>query len=227
MQDIRRHQQEFEHNLFTIIDNVMPPEWYDAIAARARALIAAGDATLQKPPTRAGEERFVQGPYRFHMLLGGHVRRTFPEIDALYHGWCGWLSLITQWDVITSPHKNLTTGEPSDVFYANIKAYEPGDGELDWHQDRNPLAAILYLNDVLGGALHVRKDRHDVMTEQRIVPRRGRLALVNGQRLWHAAKPPRDVTRMCMVMSYFTPDNVALVNWNERKERSILNADAV
>jgi hypothetical protein len=222
---LARHQREYAENLFTVIDDAMPSEWCDAIAARAAAQIAEGNATLQKPPTRADEERFVQGPYRFHMILGGQVRQHFPELGSLYHGWCGWLSLITQSDIIVSPHKNITTGEPSDVFYVNIKAYQAGDGELDWHQDRNPLACILYLNDCEGGALHVRRDRHDAGTERHILPRRGRLALVNGQRLWHAARPPSDVTRMAMVMSYFTPDNVGLANWNAAKERSILYAD--
>lgn len=221
---LARHQDECAEHLYTIIDNVMSPEWCSAIAERVTSHITSGNVGLQKPPIHEGEERFVPGPYCFHMIVGGQVRKSFPELDALYRGWCSWLSLITKSEIIISPHKNLTTGEPSDVFWVNIKAYQAGNGELDWHQDRNPWACILYLNNCDEGALHVRRDRNDPNTERRILPKCGRLVLINGQTLWHAAKSPRNIMRIAAVMSYFTPNNTTLVDWTAAKERGILNA---
>lgn len=220
---LARYQCEYAHKLYTVIEDVMPASWCADVVARCQEQIAAGTVLRVSPETRReGDAPFVPGPYEFHMFTGTHVRRDFKEVDALYLGWRWWAAAITLQHVVLSPHKNLTSDAPSDIFSANIKVYPAnGKGELSGHRDRNSVTCLLYLTDCGGGGLVLKPDLPNAQ-EDRILPRAGRMVLMQGQRCYHYSEPTCDVPKAVAVMNYFAAENVELPNWSESMERGIL-----
>jgi len=138
---------------------------------------------------------------RYRVIDGNAVARDMAELDVLYRytgeligSWCG-QRLV--------PIEDRAAG-------ININITPPG-GEYRWHYDRNAVTAIVYLNEVTGGATEIyanhrillpqplRALQHsvDAIARGRIVlavvgnktvvtPRVGRLVVMRGDRCLHS-----------------------------------------
>lgn len=157
-------------------------------------------------------------PLRYQVIDGHHIARHLPALVALASR-------------VRCTAEALAEGELvplADTAAAlNVNITPPG-GSYRWHYDRNPVTAVLYLNDVVGGELQL-YPRHrlflgrgrgrlqrvaDRLWRTRAVlraigrrvsvePRPGLLVVMRGDRCLHNVAPMGGVRpRICVVMAF-------------------------
>lgn len=153
---------------------------------------------------------------RYRVIDGNAVAHALSELELLYRH-TG--QLIGAWlGHAVAPIEDRVAG-------ININITPPG-GEYRWHYDRNAVTAIVYLNEVSGGAtevyanhrillperLRIGQPRLDAIVGARavralvgsksvVVPRAGRLVVMQGDRCLHSVCPVEgsdDRINLCM-----------------------------
>ena len=153
---------------------------------------------------------------RYRVIDGNAVALGLSQLELLYRR-TG--QLISAWS------GNPVTPIEDRVAGININITPPG-GEYRWHYDRNSVTALVYLNQVSGGATEVyanhrillpgwlrtvqprldavvgaRPVRALVGTKSVVEPRAGRLVVMHGDRCLHSVCPvegSRDRINICM-----------------------------
>jgi len=115
---------------------------------------------------------------RYSVIDGDAIAESFPEIASLYAARLGG-------DVIALASRRVAI---------NVNITHPG-GEYRWHYDRNPLTALLYLNEVEGGEI-------EIYPGYRIEPQPGRLVIMNGNRCLHSVRRVARGMRIALVFAY-------------------------
>ena len=197
--------------VFRVIDDYMP-------ASRCAELLATiSDYRRHHEPPLI--DRSVPGrSLRYRVIDGNAVAREIGELEQLYllTG-----KLIGEWSGYSlAPIEDRVAG-------INVNITPPG-GEYRWHYDRNEVTAIVYLNEVAGGATEIYanhrillpprlgclQSRFDAVLSARVVlavagtksvvlPRVGRLVVMQGDRCLHSVCPVEGtVERINVCMAY-------------------------
>jgi hypothetical protein len=168
---------------------------------------------------RAGRGRDLR-----YLVIDGHqIKERLPDIWDLYTG-----SVRAQMSEVAGeemfPLQNVRAG-------VNVNVMQPGNSEYRWHYDRTPVTAVLYLNEVEGGAteLYPRlrvllRDRRRARTQRMldsmvslvpgarsrkvvVDPRGGRLVAMAGNRCWHSVSGVRGSDdRINIILAYDRKD---------------------
>lgn len=109
-------------------------------------------------------------PLRYHVIDGHQVARHLPALVEAASPVRGMAEALAGCELVPLPRKAAAI---------NVNITPPG-GTYRWHYDRNPVTAVLYLNDVSGGEL-------EFYPHHRLVVGSGRGRLQHAvDRLWRA-----------------------------------------
>jgi hypothetical protein len=194
-----------------VVDDYLPLEQCEDILATSRAY-----RRQHEPPLidRAAPGRSL----RYRVIDGNTISRSICELEELYRR-TG--QLIGRWaGCELAPIAERVAG-------INVNITPPG-GEYRWHYDRNEVTAIVYLNDVDGGATEIyanhrillpprlrsMQSRLDAVVGSRavralagtksvVMPRAGRLVVMQGDRCLHSVCPVEGThERINLCMAY-------------------------
>ena len=180
-----------------VIDDYLPVNQCESILASIRSY-----RLTHEPPLI---DRAVRGrSLRYRVIDGNMIQRRLCDLEELY---LRTAQLIGAWSGYElAPIADRVAG-------INVNITPPG-GEYRWHYDRNEVTAIVYLNEVDGGAteiyanhrillpsrLRVAQPKLDAVvgtrailaltgTKSVVLPRPGRLVVMHGDRCLHSVCP--------------------------------------
>ena len=169
--------------------------------------------------------RLVRGRnLHYFVIRGDQIEKSLSNILQLYLGRVNQLVNELVVDKLV-PLSNLKAG-------VNVNIIPPGDYEYRWHYDRAYITAILYLNEVQGGATEMYPNNriflnNKFMVLQKLIdwilnipfirfffsnkvavaPKVGRLAIMQANRCFHSVTPVEgDDDRINIILSYDYPD---------------------
>lgn len=206
MFDVERHRREYHHDLHTVIPEVLPADLCSRLVDRLKGLI-----TDQRIPMvdRERKKRTVDlefdGRYLHYLADGPRVRRSFPELESVYHLLRIFLVTLTSRDVIVSPHK------VSDI---TINGYPPGGGTLGAHYDTNGITVLIYLTTNTEGPLRLEIEHDDPWrgtsmelsrsaVKKEILPVAGSMVVMQGRRVRHDSAPMREEFKAVAIFNYY------------------------
>lgn len=154
-------------------------------------------------------------PLHYFVVDGEQVQRHLPEVISVYEAVTTLVRTVATQQFVRYP----------DVRVACNINITPSGGSYRYHYDRNPLTAILYLNEIKGGETECYPNfRFGVndhfqqyfdqllqcsflrqMSGRKVLvrPRAGRLLIMKGDRCLHSVCPVRgQERRIAIVMSY-------------------------
>lgn len=195
-------------------------------AAALLTAVARVRATVDLPVVaRATGDRAL----RYQVIDGPTIKTHLPELVLLYQQVHG--------DLEASFRRPLVP--LSDEYAAlNVNITPPG-GSYRWHYDRNPVTAVLYLNEVTGGEMELcpryriggrlqaiprlqqaldaglaaRPVRSLFGRAQLIEPTAGTLVMMRGDRSLHSVRRVLGTEdRICVVMSFEAPERPPAAN---------------
>jgi hypothetical protein len=170
--------------------------------------------------------RATRGRDLRYLVIDGHqIRERLPGIWDLYTGSVrDRMSAVAGEDMF--PLENLRAG-------VNVNVMQPGNSEYRWHYDRTPVTAVLYLNEVEGGATELYPNMRVLLRDQRhartqrvldrlvsakmvrgarstkvvVAPRARRLVAMAGNRCWHSVAGVRGSDdRINIILAYDRKD---------------------
>jgi hypothetical protein len=162
---------------------------------------------------------------RYLVIDGYEIKERLADIWDLYTG-----SVRTYVSEVAGeemfPLQNLRAG-------VNVNVMQPGNSEYRWHYDRTPVTAVLYLNEVEGGATELYPNLRVLLGDQRrirtqrtldrmvstrlgramraekvvVAPQARRLVAMAGNRCWHSVSGVRGSDdRINIILAYDRKD---------------------
>lgn len=162
---------------------------------------------------------------RYLVIDGDQIRERLPDIWDLYTGSVrARMSEVAREEMF--PLQNQRAG-------VNVNVMQPGNSEYRWHYDRTPVTAVLYLNEVEGGATELYPGLRVLLRDQQrartqrvldrmvtsrlvrgvrsrkvaVAPRARRLVAMAGNRCWHSVSGVRgSEDRINIILAYDRED---------------------
>jgi len=156
----------------------------------------------------------------YFVIRGDQIEKSLADIQQLY---LGRVKKII--DELVGEELDPLSNLQARV---NVNIMPPGDYEYRWHYDRNYITALLYLNEVQGGATEIYPNnrwyfKNKFMRLQKLVdwvlnipfmrffiskkisiaPQAGRLVITQGNRCFHSVTPVTgDIDRINIILSF-------------------------
>lgn len=198
--DAQRHARNYHYDFVTVIDDIVPASIHADLRHRINALVDAGAVALVDHAGKGtAAVSDLGGRYLHHIFLGDDVRAHLPEIATLYHALLPLVSVITNQDVVLSPHSR------SDM---NIKVYPPGGGTLGPHYDTNGITVLLFLTSNTEAPLRLQVPRQHPSRApwfeiREIHARAGALLVMKGREVLHDCAPTHNEQKITVVLNYY------------------------
>jgi hypothetical protein len=201
MFDLDNHRREYCHQLYTIVDGVLPDDFASMLLRRANDVIGRGGVKLVNHAGRGTQaELDAGGAYYHYIFTGSDITEHLPELRGLYHGLLPTIAAITLQDAIISPHPE------SDI---NIKAYPAGGGTLGRHLDTNGITVLIYLTTNIEGALVLELESSHPSESasrketKRILAKAGSMIVMQGRKVWHRSEPMDNEQKVAVAFNYY------------------------
>lgn len=201
-------QTQFWSEGYVILDNFFPDEiigsWKEKVLQNTVVAEIGVNVINKFYASDDPNSRDAAGSYNF-ISIDGRRSLNFPSLSEYYNSTANFLSLFTGLDIVTSFDKQSSV---TFMFYP-----APG-GSLTAHYDTNQITFLIYLtdNDDGGTKLYpisalrptILGQPDEIISEPVIIlPRRGRILLFNGRRIWHQSLPVNLNYKISSVWNYY------------------------
>lgn len=211
------------HRGYAVVPDYLDRSTVSSLLDAVARVRASADLSLV---ARATGERALH----YQVIDGPTIKAQIPQLVALY--------ARVQIE-LESAYRRRLAPLSDEIAGLNVNITPPG-GSYRWHYDRNPVTAVLYLNQVAGGQMEMCPDYRlggyrlrtvprvqqlldgclaakyvrSVFGRTRIVePAAGTLVAMRGDRSLHSVRPVLGTEdRICVVMSFEAPERPLAAN---------------
>ena len=205
MFQINIHQQEYQYDYVTVIDNILPKEFCEELKLRVNQVIDSNLVTLVNHNGFGNDiVKDKGGKYFHHIFKGPDIKKYLPELNSFYHSILPLISLVTLKDAIVSPY------EQSNI---NIKAYPAGGGTLGEHYDTNGITVLLFLTTNKEAPLRMQIPRSHPskgkwIENKNIYAKQGSLLIMKGREILHDCEPTINEQKLSVVLNYYERNDI-------------------